>query len=340
LPGEVEHGLDRVRRGGLRDLGRGEAAVAGDRLHGGGRGTLTFRSRRDLQDDPPPWRCRTRYTRPTEDVQRGRWRTPRPERHRDRARGATTTVRHPEQQTRYRPTGPVGDDSTTSRGRCRSAPGNPGLFHVSPRTAASTPTLNPGGGGGPAGARRAATQALAGRVQDHRLGRFSRHGPWPTAQDWSGYDGFSFWVKGTGLRPEDRGSRSRWAAPDGRARRGCGSPFFTDDGQRLEEGPGRLREPEEAGRLPALRRAEQRADLTDQHVGLRGQTCRATRRTRWEFDDVQVYQSLQTLQGLRGPPTRSPTPAARWRTPASFSWGGNADSTPTLSIAPGSTGPA
>ena len=132
--------------------------------------------------------------------------------------------------------------------------------------AASTPTLTQVAAADRPGAA-AGNHALRVAYTVGGYGGFSHD--LATPQDWSSYDGFSFWVKGTGS-----GQKVEFEVKDGGPDAENGElwqSLLHGRHERLEEGAGRLREHEEAHRLPAGRRAQRRRAEPHEDVGLRGQ---------------------------------------------------------------------
>ncbi len=142
--------------------------------------------------------------------------------------------------------------------------GNPGIFTFG-SDAASNPTLTQAAANDRPGAA-SGNHALQVAYTISGWGGFSHD--LATAQDWSAYDGFSFWVKGTGSGQKIEYEVKSGGTDGEHAELFQG--FFTDDVHGLEAGPDRVRQPQEAPGLPALRRAEQRRARADDDVGLRG----------------------------------------------------------------------
>ncbi|HEX4526038.1 MAG TPA: carbohydrate binding domain-containing protein, partial [Gaiellaceae bacterium] len=204
--------------------------------------------------------------------------------------------------------------------------GNPGIFTFS-SDAASTPTLTqvaaddrPGASAGNHALRVAYTVGgYGGFVHDLA-----------SPQDWSSYDGFSFWVKGTGS-----GQKVEFEVKDGGPDAENGElwqAFFTDDTNGWKKvqvafANMKRRTDFQPGGAPN----DGVLNLTKMWgyaVNLPGGGATNT----LEFDDVQVYQSLQIFDDFEGanPITDPGTAVANTGV---FAWGGNSDSTPTLSIA-------
>lgn len=203
--------------------------------------------------------------------------------------------------------------------------GNPGLFTFS-SDAASTPTLTqvaapdvPGAASG--------NQALQVSYKISGWGGYSHD--LAAAQDWSAYDGFSFWVKGTGSGQKVE-FEVKMGGADGEHSE-LWQSFFTDDTagwKKVQVGFANLKK--RADYQPSG--APNAASITlgamwGYAVNLPGNSANTL-----VFDDVQVYQSLQTIQDFEGANPITDTNGALANTGA-FSWGGNTASTPTLSIA-------
>jgi beta-glucosidase len=213
--------------------------------------------------------------------------------------------------------------------------GNPGIFTFS-SDAASTPTLTQVAAADRPGAA-AGNHALRVAYTVGGYGGFSHD--LAASQDWSGYDGFSFWVKGTGS-----GQTVEFEVKDGGPDAENGElwqSFFTDDtnGWKKVQVPFakmKRRTDFQPGGAPN----DGVLNLTKMWgyaVNLPGGGATNT----LEFDDVQVSQSLQTFDDFEGAnPITDPGTAVSHG--GVFAWGGNSDSTPTLSIAqldrPGVTG--
>ena len=204
--------------------------------------------------------------------------------------------------------------------------GNPGIFTFS-SDPASTPTLTqvaaddrPGASAGNHALRVAYTVGgYGGFVHDLA-----------SPQDWSSYDGFSFWVKGTGS-----GQKVEFEVKDGGAdaeNAELWQSFFTDDTNGWKKvqvafANMKRRTDFQPGGAPN----DGVLNLTKMWgyaVNLPGGGATNT----LEFDDVQVYQSLQIFDDFEGanPITDPGTAVANTGV---FAWGGNSNSTPTLSIA-------
>jgi beta-glucosidase len=204
--------------------------------------------------------------------------------------------------------------------------GNPGIFTFS-SDPASTPTLTQVAAGDRPGAA-AGNNALRVAYTVGGWGGFSHDLASP--QDWSGYDGFSFWVKGTGS-----GQTVEFEVKDGGPDAENGElwqSFFTDDTNGWKKvqvafSNMKKRTDYQPGGAPN----DGVLNLTKMWgyaVNLPGGGATNT----LEFDDVQVYQSLQIFDDFEGanPITDAGTAVAAGGV---FAWGGNGDSTPTLSIA-------
>ena len=204
--------------------------------------------------------------------------------------------------------------------------GDPGIFTFS-SDAASTPTLTqvaaddrPGASAGNHALRVAYTVGgYGGFVHDLA-----------SPQDWSAFDGFSFWVKGTGS-----GQKVEFEVKDGGADAENGElwqSFFTDDTNGWKKvqvafANMKRRTDFQPGGAPN----DGMLNLTKMWgyaVNLPGGGATNT----LEFDDVQVYENLQIFDDFEGanPITDPGTAVANGGV---FAWGGNSDSTPTLSIA-------
>jgi beta-glucosidase len=204
--------------------------------------------------------------------------------------------------------------------------GNPGIFTFS-SDAASTPTLTqvaaddrPGASAGNHALRVAYTVGgYGGFVHDLA-----------SPEDWSSYDGFSFWVKGTGsdqkveFEVKDGGADAENAE--------LWQSFFTDDTNGWKKvqvafANMKRRTDFQPGGAPN----DGVLNLTKMWgyaVNLPGGGATNT----LEFDDVQVYENLQIFDDFEGAnPITDPRTAVA--NTGVFAWGGNSDSTPTLSIA-------
>jgi beta-glucosidase len=211
--------------------------------------------------------------------------------------------------------------------------GNPGLFTFG-SDAASNPALTqvaapdvPGAASG--------NQALQVAYKISGWGGFSHD--FATPQDWSAFDGFSFWVKGTGSGQKIE-FEVKMGGTDGEHAE-LWQSFFTDDvdgWKKVQVGFGNLKK--RADYQPSGAPNDAQISLTSMWgyaVNLPGNSSNTL-----VFDDVQVYQSLHVLQDFEGANPITDTNGALANTGV-FSWGGNTDSTPTLSIArldrPGAT---
>jgi len=203
--------------------------------------------------------------------------------------------------------------------------GNPGIFTFS-SDAASTPTLTqvvaadrPGAASG--------NQALQVAYKISGWGGFSHD--LATAQDWSAYDGFSFWVKGTGSGQKVEFEVKMGGADGEHAE--LWQSFFTDDvsgWKKVQIGFANLKK--RADYQPSGAPNSAQIALTSMWgyaVNLPGNATNTLL-----FDDFQVYQSLRTIQDFEGANPITDTNGALANTGA-FSWGGDTNSTPTLSIA-------
>ena len=189
--------------------------------------------------------------------------------------------------------------------------GNPGIFTFS-GDGGSTPTLTQVAADDRPGAA-AGNHALRVAYTIGGYGGFSHDLASP--QDWSAYDGFSFWVKGTGS-----GQTVEFEVKDGgpdAENAELWQSFFTDDTNGWKKVQVAFAKHEAAHRLPAGRRAERRqSNLTKMWgyaVNLPGGGATNT----LEFDDVQVYQSLQIDRRTSRARTRSPI--RHGRSPAAVS---------------------
>ena len=203
--------------------------------------------------------------------------------------------------------------------------GNPGLFTFQ-GNAASTPTLTqvaapdvPGAASG--------NQALQVGYTNTSYDGFSHD--FATPQDWSAYDGFSFWVKGTGSGGKIEFEVKMGGADGEHAE--LWQSFFTDDvngWKKVQVGFANLKKRADYQPSGAPNDASiSLGTMWGYAVNLPGNSSNTL-----VFDNVQVYQSLQTLQDFEGANPITDTNGALANTGA-FSWGGNTDSTPTLSIA-------
>jgi beta-glucosidase len=204
--------------------------------------------------------------------------------------------------------------------------GNPGIFTFS-SDAASTPTLTQVAAADRPGAS-AGNQALAVAYTVGGYGGFVHDLASP--QDWTAYDGFSFWVKGTGS-----GQKVEFEVKDGGPDAENGElwqSFFTDDTNGWKKvqvafANMKRRTDFQPGGAPN----DGVLNLTKMWgyaVNLPGGGATNT----LEFDDVQVYENLQIFDDFEGanPITDPGTAVANTGV---FAWGGNSDSTPSLSIA-------
>ncbi|GAA5044601.1 beta-glucosidase [Thermocatellispora tengchongensis] len=148
---------------------------------------------------------------------------------------------------------------------------------------------------------------------------------WTTAEDWSGFDGFSFWVKGTGS-----GQQIYFEVKDGGTAAGSAELFdasFVDDvaGWRKIQVPFRdfkRRTDYQPGGAPT----DGRLELT----GMWGYAFRLPAASgTMIFDDVRIYQQVLTVDKYDGEvPIVSGPPE-----PGIFTFGGDADDHPSLSFA-------
>ena len=203
--------------------------------------------------------------------------------------------------------------------------GNPGIFTFG-SDAASNPTLTQAAANDRPGAA-SGNHALQVAYTISGWGGFSHD--LAAAQDWSAYDGFSFWVKGTASGQKIEYEVKSGGTDGEHAELFQG--FFTDDVQgwkQVQIGFANLKkrpdyQPSGApnNAVPAL------TTMWGYAVNLPGGSTNTL-----EFDQVQVYQSMHILQDFEGTNPITTTDGALANTGA-FAWGGNADSTPTLSIA-------
>ncbi|HMC71065.1 MAG TPA: carbohydrate binding domain-containing protein, partial [Mycobacteriales bacterium] len=204
--------------------------------------------------------------------------------------------------------------------------GNPGIFTFA-SDAASTPTLTQVAADDRPGAA-AGNHAL--RVA-YTVGGYSGFShDLATPQDWSSYDGFSFWVKGTGS-----GQTVEFEVKDGGPDAENGElwqSFFKDDTngwKKVQVAFANMKrrtdyQPSGAPNDGVLNLTK----MWGYAVNLPGGGATNT----LEFDDVQVYQSLQIFDDFEGAnPITDPGTAVA--STGVFAWGGNSSSTPTLSIA-------
>jgi len=203
--------------------------------------------------------------------------------------------------------------------------GNPGIFTFS-SDAASAPTLTQVAAADRPGAA-SGNHALQVAYKISGWGGFSHD--LATAQDWSAYDGFSFWVKGTGSGQKVEFEVKMGGADGEHAE--LWQSFFTDDvngWKKVQIGFANLKK--RADYQPSGAPNSAQISLTAMWgyaVNLPGGSTNTL-----EFDDFQVYQSLQIIQDFEGANPITDTNGALANTGA-FSWGGDTGSTPTLSIA-------
>ncbi|MDQ1467493.1 MAG: beta-glucosidase, partial [Actinomycetota bacterium] len=203
--------------------------------------------------------------------------------------------------------------------------GNPGIFTFG-NNDASNPTLSqvaaddrPGASAGNHALRVAYTiGSYGGFVHDLA-----------SPQVWTPYDGFSFWVKGTGS-----GQKVEFEVKDGgqdAENAELWQAFFTDDTngwKKVQVAFANMKrrtdfQPGGAPNDGVLNLNK----MWGYAVNLPGGSTNTL-----EFDDVQVYENLQIFDDFEGanPITDPGTAVANTGV---FSWGGNSDSTPTLTIA-------
>jgi beta-glucosidase len=202
----------------------------------------------------------------------------------------------------------------------------PGIFTFG-SDAASTPTLTQVAADDRPGAA-AGNHALRVAYTVGGYGGFGQD--LATPQDWTSYDGFSFWVKGTGS-----GQRVEFEVKDGGPDAANGElwqSFFTDDTNGWKKvqvafANMKRRTDYQPGGAPN----DGVLNLTKMWgyaVNLPGGGATNS----LEFDDVQVYQNLQIFDDFEGAnPITDPGTAVA--SGGVFAWGGNSNSTPTLSIA-------
>jgi beta-glucosidase len=205
--------------------------------------------------------------------------------------------------------------------------GNPGIFTFA-SDPASRPTLTQVAAGDRPGAA-AGNNALRVAYTVGGWGGFSHD--LATPQDWSAYDGFSFWVKGTGS-----GQKVEFEVKDGGPDAENGElwqSFFTDDTNGWKQVRVAFADMKKrTDYQPSGAPTDGVLNLTKMWgyaVNLPGGGATNT----LEFDDVQVYENLQVLDDFEGAnPITDPGTAVA--SGGVFAWGGNSNSTPTLSIAP------
>ncbi|MBS2962906.1 glycoside hydrolase family 3 C-terminal domain-containing protein [Actinocrinis puniceicyclus] len=212
--------------------------------------------------------------------------------------------------------------------------GGTGIFTFS-SDAASTPTLT----------QVAAADRPGAAAGNHALQVSYNIGGWggfshdlAAAQDWSGYDGFGFWVKGTGSGQKVEFEVKMGGADGEHAE--LWQSFFTDDvngWKQVRVGFANLKK--RADYQPSGAPNAAQITLTSMWgyaVNLPGDSTNTLL-----FDDFQVYQSLHVIQDFEGANPITDISGALANTGA-FPWGGDANSTPALSVAqldrPGVTG--
>ena len=204
--------------------------------------------------------------------------------------------------------------------------GNPGIFTFS-SDPASTPTLTQVAADDRPGAA-AGNHALQVAYTISGYGGFSHDLAAP--QDWSPYDGFSFWVKGTGS-----GQTVEFEIKDGGAdaeHAELWQSFLTDDTNGWKKVQvAFVNMKRRTDYQPAGGPTDGVLNLTKMWgyaVNLPGGGATNT----LEFDDVQVYQNLQVIDDFEGAnPITDPGTAVA--STGVFAWGGDPNSTPALSIA-------
>jgi beta-glucosidase len=202
--------------------------------------------------------------------------------------------------------------------------GNPGIFTFQ-GDGASTPTLTQVAASDRPGAA-AGNNALQVSYAMDSWGGFSHD--LDTPQDWSSYDGFSFWVKGTGS-----GQSIEFEVKDGGPDAENGElfqSFFTDDVNGWKKvqvvfSAMKKRADYQPGGAPT----DGVLNLTKMW-GYAVNLAYASTNT-IEFDDVEVYQNLQIFDDFEGKNPITDQGGALANTGV-FTWGGNADSTPTIAI--------
>jgi beta-glucosidase len=212
--------------------------------------------------------------------------------------------------------------------------GNPGIFPFG-NDGASTPALSQVPAADRPGAS-AGNQALQVAYHVSGYGGFSHDLAHP--QDWHSYDGFSFWVKGTGS-----GQKVEFEVKDGgldAENAELWQSFFTDDTNGWKKvqvafANMKRRTDYQPGGAPNDG-VLNLASMCGYAVNLPGGATNTL-----EFDDVQVYENLQIFDDFEGanPITDPGTAVANTGV---FAWGGTTASTPALSIEqldrPGVTG--
>ncbi|MDX6221570.1 MAG: beta-glucosidase, partial [Frankiales bacterium] len=217
---------------------------------------------------------------------------------------------------------PLPTDGATStiddfEGTLPISTGNPGIFPFS-GDAASTPTLSQVAAADRPGAP-AGNHALSVAYTVTSYGGFSHD--LPATQDWTSYDGFSFWVKGTGSGQKVE-YEIKAGGPDGENGQ-LWQSFFTDDvagWQKVQIAFANLKkrtdyQPGGAPNNPA-------PDLTKvwgYAVNLPGGGASNT----LLFDGVQVYQNLQVIDDFEGANPITDVGGALAHSGV-YGWGGNA----------------
>jgi beta-glucosidase len=203
--------------------------------------------------------------------------------------------------------------------------GNPGIFPFG-SDAASNPALTQAAAPDRPGAA-SGNHALRVAYTISGYGGFSHDLAAP--QDWSGYDGFSFWVKGTGSGQKIEYEVKSGGADGEHAELWQG--FFTDDTNGWKQ--------VQIGFANLKKRTDYQPSgaPNDSTIGLSAMWGYAVNLPgnstgTLEFDQVAVYQSLHIIQDFEGANPITSATGALANTGA-FSWGGDANSTPALGIA-------
>jgi beta-glucosidase len=204
--------------------------------------------------------------------------------------------------------------------------GNPGIFPFS-GDAASTPTLTQVAAADRPGAA-ADNHAFSVAYTVTSYGGFSHDLAAP--QDWTSYDGLSFWVKGTGTGQKVE-YEIKTGGPDGENGQ-LWQSFFTDDvngWQKVQIAFANLKK--RTDYQPGGAPNNVAPDLTKvwgYAVNLPGGGASNT----LLFDDVAIYQNLQVFDDFEGADPITDVGGALAHGGV-YGWGGNTDSTPTLSVA-------
>ena len=204
--------------------------------------------------------------------------------------------------------------------------GNPGIFTFS-GDAASTPTLTQVAAADKPGAA-ADNHALSVGYTVTSYGGFSHD--LATPQDWTAYDGLSFWVKGTNSGQQVE-YEIKAGGPDGENGQ-LWQGFFTDNvngWQKVQIAFANLKK--RTDYQPGGAPNNVAPDLTKiwgYAVNLPGGGATNT----LLFDDVDIYQNLQVFDDFEGASPITDINGALSHGGV-YPWGGDANSTPTLSIA-------